>query len=137
MLHAFARRSPPCEVRIVRLAPAQLDDDNLARACKAVRDEVAAWLGVDDRDPRVTWVCAQEKAPRGVYGVRILVRPTGPGHSCAVVSQEPDGAVIVLRLTRAQLAGLEEDVAVALSNGGSVVLSLSNARVVIASAGEP
>jgi hypothetical protein len=29
---------------------AELDDDNLARAFKAVRDEVARWLGCDDGD---------------------------------------------------------------------------------------
>jgi hypothetical protein len=32
-----------------------LDDDNLRRALKAVRDVVAGWLGADDADPRIRW----------------------------------------------------------------------------------
>ena len=35
---------------------------NLAGGFKAVRDQVASWLGVDDADPRVTWVYAQDRA---------------------------------------------------------------------------
>jgi len=36
-------------VRLYRLAPKALDDDNLASALKAARDAVAHWLAVDDR----------------------------------------------------------------------------------------
>lgn len=36
-------------VRLTRLAPKTLDDDNLASALKAARDAVAQWLAVDDR----------------------------------------------------------------------------------------
>lgn len=32
---------------------------------------VAAWLGVDDADPRVTWQYGQR---RGEYGVRIEIK---------------------------------------------------------------
>lgn len=137
VLRDLARRAVPCEVRIVRLGPGQLDDDNLGRACKAVRDEVSAWLGVDDNDPRVSWACAQQRAKE--WAVRIVIRSTGPGASCAVVSQDPDGAIIVLRLTRAQRAELAEDLAVMLANDtrASVNFSLGNAFVVIAPAGEP
>lgn len=53
-------------VRIVRIAPRALDSDNLARACKAVRDGVADALGVDDRDPRVTWLPDQAKGKASV-----------------------------------------------------------------------
>lgn len=42
-------------VGFTRLATRLLDDDNLISGCKASRDAVAAWLGVDDRDPRITW----------------------------------------------------------------------------------
>ena len=38
----------PVVVTIVRVAPRSLDSDNLAGACKSVRDGVADWLGVDD-----------------------------------------------------------------------------------------
>jgi hypothetical protein len=39
-----------------------LDDDNLAGACKSVRDGIADALMVDDRHPRVRWLTGQTKA---------------------------------------------------------------------------
>ena len=39
----------PLHVRITRLGPRELDDDNLAAACKSIRDSVAQMLGVNDR----------------------------------------------------------------------------------------
>lgn len=65
------RPSLPCTVTITRCAPRRLDSDNAVRAAKAVRDEVAAWLGVDDADPRITWRYAQERAAARTYGVKI------------------------------------------------------------------
>jgi hypothetical protein len=61
----------PWLVRLFRLAPRRLDDDNATASMKAVRDEVAAWLGVDDRDPRVRFIVEQERAK--TYAVRIEV----------------------------------------------------------------
>lgn len=53
----------PVTVTMTRTGPSNgLDDDNLAGSCKAVRDAVAKWLGVDDRDPRVFWRYAQRRA---------------------------------------------------------------------------
>ena len=49
----------PVVVRITRVGPRRLDDDNLARSAKAPRDGVADWLGCDDGDPRVSWHYAQ------------------------------------------------------------------------------
>ncbi len=48
-------------VRVVlsRVSPRELDDDNLVSAFKAVRDEVAKQLGVDDRSKQVQWQCIQ------------------------------------------------------------------------------
>lgn len=60
-------------VRLLRVAPLELDDDNLAAALKACRDGVADALGVNDRDPRVTWVCDQEKGKPKEYAVRVEV----------------------------------------------------------------
>ena len=65
----------PCTVRLVRLSAGTLDDDNLRGALKGVRDGCADRLGVDDRDPRVTWEYAQEAVKRGTYGVRIEIWP--------------------------------------------------------------
>jgi hypothetical protein len=69
----MVHRAPPLplDVTITRIAPRGLDDDNNVRACKAVRDQVAAWLGVDDRDPRVTWRYGQERGKPRTYGVKI------------------------------------------------------------------
>ena len=65
-------RAPlPCVVTLTRIAPRQMDGDNLQGALKGVRDEVAACLGVDDRDARVTWVYGQERGKAREYGVRV------------------------------------------------------------------
>lgn len=64
----------PVTVRIVRAAPRALDDDNLARSAKAVRDAVASWLGVDDRDFRVSWVYAQRRASGYAVEVEVSAR---------------------------------------------------------------
>ena len=55
-------------VTLTRVGPRALDDDNLAHAFKAVRDEVAAFVGLDDGSKRFTWAYRQE---RGLYAVRI------------------------------------------------------------------
>lgn len=40
----------PCVVTLTRCGPSNgMDDDGLAGSLKGVRDEIAAWLGVDDR----------------------------------------------------------------------------------------
>lgn len=57
---------PGIEVTLTRVAPRALDSDNLASAFKAIRDEVAAKLGVNDNDPRVTWSYGQSKGPAKV-----------------------------------------------------------------------
>jgi len=50
-------------VTIVRpFVTTPLDGDNLSAACKAVRDEVAAFLGVDDASARLHWVYLQSPA---------------------------------------------------------------------------
>lgn len=58
----------PCSVRLTRVAPSSgVDDDNLSGALKAVRDQVAEWLGIDDRHTKqVRYVYAQKKGPWGV-----------------------------------------------------------------------
>lgn len=58
----------PCTVRLTRVAPSSgVDDDNLAGALKSVRDQVAEWLGVDDkRSDLVRYVYAQRRGPWAV-----------------------------------------------------------------------
>jgi hypothetical protein len=50
----------PVVVRLTRIGWNALDDDNLRPAFKSTRDELASWLGVDDRSPLVRWEYAQE-----------------------------------------------------------------------------
>jgi glucose-6-phosphate-specific signal transduction histidine kinase len=65
---------PPMTVKMIRVAPRQLDDDNLRGALKSIRDGIADRLGIDDRDPRVTWQYDQEKGRPKQRGVRLEVR---------------------------------------------------------------
>lgn len=70
-LAGWPSRCKPVQVLLVRLAPGRLDDDNLAGAFKAVRDQIAAECGFDDGDESVRWVYEQERAKE--YGVRVEV----------------------------------------------------------------
>ena len=100
MLRAVDRPTLPCVVTITRRSPGTLDDDNAVSSAKATRDAVAQWLGVDDRDGRVTWVVEQQRGP---WGVRVAVRgvaaPAGAvGATGRVVARvtpvaRPEGAV--------------------------------------------
>lgn len=58
-------------VRLGRLAPRKLDGDNLQGAFKAIRDQIAYELGVDDGSDAVTWLYYQ--APAKVATVKIEV----------------------------------------------------------------
>ena len=72
-LNGAARPGLPCEVLLTRIAPsAGLDDDNLAGALKGIRDEVASWLGVDDRHrDQVSYRYAQRRGGRAEWAVQI------------------------------------------------------------------
>lgn len=66
----------PLVVTITRIAPRQLDDDNLAASGKHVRDGIADALGIDDRDPRVRWRYEQAKGighSRGMYSCAVRI----------------------------------------------------------------
>ncbi len=73
-----AAGSGPWLVTLTRCSPSAsgLDShDNLAAAFKAVVDELAAWLNVNDGDTaRVSWRYEQRRAPWGVE-LRIEARP--------------------------------------------------------------
>ena len=58
---------------LTRIGPKRLDDDNLSGAFKAIRDEVAKQVGLDDGSPRWTWKYAQES---GAPGYRIHLEVT-------------------------------------------------------------
>ena len=63
----------PVQVTLIRVAPRELDLDNLQGSLKSVRDGIADALGVDDRTPLVTWVYQQERGEPREYGVRVEV----------------------------------------------------------------
>lgn len=90
-----ARPLPPLPVvvTVTRCAPSRgLDPhDGLGAALKGCIDGVGDALGLkDDRDPRVTWRLAQERAPKGHYGVKIRieaaedVRSDSQGDACII-----------------------------------------------------
>jgi hypothetical protein len=73
LLLASRERPPlPLQVLLVRVSPGTLDTgDNLPGSLKAVRDEVALWLGIDDADPRVSWAYDQRKGVAKEWAVEI------------------------------------------------------------------
>lgn len=62
-------RAKPTSIRLTRIAPRCLDDDNLASALKAFRDGVADGLGFKD-DSKLQWKYQQEK---GASAIRVEV----------------------------------------------------------------
>lgn len=73
-----AKRPPlPVTVRMVRVAPRRVDeDDNLNGMFKAMRDGVADAYGIADNDKtKIRFTYDQERGAPHQYGVRIEVRP--------------------------------------------------------------
>lgn len=79
--HHGAAPKPPAVVNLTRIGPRVLDGDNLQRALKAIRDEVALFLGVDDASPLVEWKYAQVQwkdsglSGASHYAVQIKIEP--------------------------------------------------------------
>lgn len=67
----------PCRVTLMRIAPRNLDDDNLASAFKNLRDGIADRLGVKDNDPRVDWKYEQAKGKPKEYTAFVKIEPMG------------------------------------------------------------
>lgn len=63
--------SPPLTVTITRLGPRRLDDDNLAGACKYIRDAIANKVGIDDGSSQYTWIYKQ--AISRIYGIDVEI----------------------------------------------------------------
>jgi len=59
---------------LTRIAPRRLDTDNLGSAFKAIRDEVAKQVGIDDGSLRWWWTYAQEVGPPA-YRIELGVTP--------------------------------------------------------------
>ena len=61
----------PVTVTITRVAPRELDGDNLQGALKACRDGIADYFGTDDRNAGIEWRYAQGRGAAREYGVKI------------------------------------------------------------------
>src|SRR5450631_3075163 len=61
---------PPFLVTLTRVGPRRVDSDNVVSSAKHVRDQIAHCLGIDDGDPRIEFVYAQEIGP---YAVKVKV----------------------------------------------------------------
>jgi hypothetical protein len=66
-------------VRMTRIAPRELDDDNLTGAFKSVRDEIASMLGVDDRSKQYEWKCDQQRGAARLHGVQVHIQAIEEG----------------------------------------------------------
>lgn len=76
-VHFGYRQMIPLAVTLTRVAPRKLDDDNLRGAFKAVRDEIAAYFGVDDGSKEIEWHYAQAKGKAAVrIGLELEPLPT-------------------------------------------------------------
>lgn len=59
-------------VLLVRCSVRYCDDDNLAASCKAIRDQIAAELAINDGDPAIEWEYEQVRT-RGSVGCFIRI----------------------------------------------------------------
>ena len=65
-------------VTLTRIAPRELDTDNLASSAKGLRDGIADAINYgNDRDKRVTWVYAQTKGKPREYRVDVRIARAG------------------------------------------------------------
>lgn len=143
---SIARRPAlPCEVRITRLAPQELDTDNLDGSAKHVRDRIALWLvpktrvirrgkraGTverygDDSDPRISWHVGQERAPS--YEVRITIRTWSASEIGSRVTRDGDTTVTEVSLDPARLRALARSLQTLADGGPSVVVTVHGVRV--------
>lgn len=77
---SFYAVSLPCVVRLTRIGAKALDDDNLAISFKAIRDQLAELIGVDDGSEMIRWQYDQVVDRLAGYGVKIeILRPFQAG----------------------------------------------------------
>lgn len=68
--------APGLQVTLTRVAPRALDGhDNLPHSMKPIVDGIADALGINDRDPRVSWLYAQRRGEVREYAVELRIEP--------------------------------------------------------------
>lgn len=65
-------------VTLTRIAPRPLDQDNLVGGFKAVVDEIARVIGIDDGDKRMTYRYEQGKGKPKEYAIRVEIKSEIP-----------------------------------------------------------
>lgn len=74
LLRPVEKPQLPCAVTLTRVAPsAGLDDDNLPGSLKGCRDQIAAWIGVDDRKREIVRYRYAQR--RGAWAVEVEFAP--------------------------------------------------------------
>lgn len=94
-LLSLGKRRPniPCLVTLTRGAPREYDPDNIIHAFKHVVDEIADWIGIDDRHTdKVRYVCKQHRTRAGIYFVRITFQDMPPGDRNEPTDTDPEDA---------------------------------------------
>lgn len=63
----------PCTVKLTRIGPKGMDDDNLIRSCKGVRDILAQKLGADDGSDQIKFEYYQQPVAVRTYGLKVQI----------------------------------------------------------------
>lgn len=69
----------PCTIKLIRIAPREMDEDNVIYSFKYVKDQIADYIkpglapGRADDDKRMTWLYSQEKGEPRYYAIRIEI----------------------------------------------------------------
>lgn len=74
-MHGWKPITDPRVVVLTRISPKPFDDDNNAAALKSVRDGMAEAWGINDADPRVTWVTDWRKGKAHAVEAALWVVP--------------------------------------------------------------
>ena len=61
-------------ITLIAFVSRRMDDDNLAHACKPLRDAIADWLGIDDGSNRLRWQYGQVETKEGKGTVGMIER---------------------------------------------------------------
>lgn len=83
MLAVHKPPTGPVTVTLCRVSPGNGLDahDNLRASLKAPVDQVAAWLGREDRDPSINWKYEQRRGKPGEWSVGIEICALAPDQS--------------------------------------------------------
>jgi hypothetical protein len=66
----------PYRITLTRIGKRRMDTDNVQFAFKAIRDQVAECLGIDDGDPAHAWEYAQRVG--NAYAVEVMIERRAP-----------------------------------------------------------